>query len=196
MLPPPVPVLLSPPPAPPLPAPIDLNAVLGPLERRIRQRVRGKVRFRFSLLPELWPCRTEGGALAAVVLDLVAAATAATDEDGSLIVGTRNIAFDRANIDDFIGARLGQFARITVRDSGPALSEAQFERIFDAGASARPWRSPRPQRETERIGGFVRVESAEGIGTAVHLYFARAVETPADASATEITPKPTAEVAE
>ena len=25
----------------------------------------------------------------------------------------------------------------------------------------------------ERLGGFVRVESAEGVGTAVHLYFAR-----------------------
>jgi signal transduction histidine kinase len=28
----------------------------------------------------------------------------------------------------------------------------------------------------ERLGGFVRVESAEGIGTAVHLYFPRIVE--------------------
>jgi hypothetical protein len=25
----------------------------------------------------------------------------------------------------------------------------------------------------ERLGGFVRVESAEGVGTAIHLYFAR-----------------------
>jgi hypothetical protein len=28
---------------------------------------------------------------------------------------------------------------------------------------------------TRRFGGFTRVESAEGIGTAVHLYFRRAV---------------------
>ena len=26
----------------------------------------------------------------------------------------------------------------------------------------------------ERLGGFVRVESAEGVGTAIHLYFTRA----------------------
>jgi hypothetical protein len=36
----------------------------------------------------------------------------------------------------------------------------------------------------ERLGGFVRVESAEGIGTAVHLYFTRV----SDAKAQEATP--------
>jgi ABC-type nitrate/sulfonate/bicarbonate transport system substrate-binding protein len=170
--PPPLPEI---PPPPPLPAPIDLNAILGPLERRIRQRVRGKVRFRYSLLPELWPCRTEGGPVAAIVLDLVAAATATMDADGSLIVGTRNIVFDETNVYDFPGARLGEFARITVRDSGPALSEAEFVRVFEPEASSRPTIAA-AAAAVERLGGFIRVESAEGIGTAVHLYFARVAE--------------------
>jgi ABC-type nitrate/sulfonate/bicarbonate transport system substrate-binding protein len=191
----PKPIEAEPEPAPPpLPAPIDLNAVLAPLDRRIRQRVRGKVRFRFSLLPELWPCRAEGGALAAVVLDLVAAATVLMDADGSMIVGTRNIVFDEANIDDFPGARLGAFARITVRDNGPAIWEAQLERIFDPVTTARPSIAA-AAAEIERIGGFVRVESAEGVGTAVHLYFARA-ETPAAARGLGSVAKPPAEVAE
>jgi ABC-type nitrate/sulfonate/bicarbonate transport system substrate-binding protein len=171
-MPPPLPEI---PPPPPLPAPIDLNAILGPLERRIRQRVRGKVRFRFSLLPELWPCRTEGGPVAAIVLDLVSLATAMMDADGSLIVGTRNIAFDETNMYDYPGARLGEFARITVRDSGPALTEEEFARIFEPGISARSAIAA-AAAAVERIGGFIRVETAEGVGTAVHLYFARAVE--------------------
>jgi hypothetical protein len=29
---------------------------------------------------------------------------------------------------------------------------------------------------TRRLGGFAAVESAEGVGTAVHLYFRRAVD--------------------
>jgi hypothetical protein len=190
------PPLATPPSAPRLPAPIDLNAVLAPLERRIRQRVRGKVRWRFSLLAALWPCRTEGGAVAVTVLDLVAAAAAAMDADGTLIIGTRNFAVDDANIADYPGARIGEFARITVRDSGPGLSDDEFQHILDPATTARP-AVANAASVMERLGGFLRVESAEGIGTAVHLYFARVgdaitepEEIPADLR------RPTAEVAE
>jgi signal transduction histidine kinase len=92
--------------------------------------------------------------------------------DGALIVGTRNFTFDEANILDYPGARLGEFARITIRDGGPGLSDAQFEQILDPENTIRP-AIPKAAALMERLGGFVRVESAEGVGTAVHLYFER-----------------------
>src|SRR6185312_15057903 len=92
---------------------------------------------------------------------------------GTLIVGTRNFAFTADNIDDLPGGRLGEFARVTVRDSGPGLGDDEFAAILDPLHSARPPLA-RAAEVTRRLGGFVRVESAEGIGTAVHLYFARA----------------------
>lgn len=178
------------PPAPtplPFPAPTDLNDVLTPLERRIRQRVRGKVRCRFSLVEGLWPCRTQGGMVAATVLELVDAANATMDADGTLIVGTRNFNFDENNIADFPGGQLGAYARITVRDSGPGLSDDAFEHILDPARTSRP-AIARASAVMERLGGFVRVESAEGVGTAVHLYFARVGD--------EAEPMPTPLVAE
>ncbi|HWB47745.1 MAG TPA: ABC transporter substrate-binding protein [Stellaceae bacterium] len=177
-------------PTPSLPPIVNLNDVLAPLERRIRQRVRGKVRCRFSLFDALWPCRTEGGPAAACVLDLVAAATAVMDSDGMLIVGTRNFAFRPDNIADYgPGARLGEFARITVRDNGPGLSDEESDHIFDPQTTSRPAIAA-AVAVMERLGGFVRVESAEGVGTAVHLYFARV-----DAAAPSEEP-PAAQVAE
>jgi ABC-type nitrate/sulfonate/bicarbonate transport system substrate-binding protein len=186
------PAVQHPPPPPPPVPPTDLNAVLAPLERRIRQRVRGKVRCRFSLLPQLWPCRTSGGVLVPIVLDLCGAAAAVMDRGGNLIVGTRNFTFDPETLDDYPGGRIGEFARITVRDNGRGLTEAEFERILDPGASARPALAA-AAIAVEKIGGFVRVESAEGVGTAVHLYFARATD--ADTALHDL-PKPAAEVAE
>jgi hypothetical protein len=45
--------------------------------------------------------------------------------------------------------------------------------VFDTVATVRP--SVALAKGTiQRLGGFVRVESAEGVGTAVHLYFPRA----------------------
>jgi NMT1/THI5 like len=180
----------APPPlAPALPPLVNLNDVLAPLERRIRQRVRGKVRCRFSLLAELWPCRTEGGPVAASVLDLVGAATAVMDSDGTLIVGTRNFAFRADDLADYPGARLGEFARITVRDNGPGLTDEQFARVLDRETTTRPAVATAAAM-MQRLGGFVRVESAEGVGTAVHLYFTRAAD---EVAAEDV---PTAQVAE
>jgi ABC-type nitrate/sulfonate/bicarbonate transport system substrate-binding protein len=160
--------------SPLLPPPLtDLNNVLAPLERRIRQRVRGKVRCRFSLVAGLWPCRTQGGMVAAAVLELVDAANKVMAADGTLIVGTRNITFNAENIDDFPGARLGSFARITVRDNGAGLTNAEFEHVLSAGTSVRP-AVIHAAAVMEKLGGFLRVESAEGVGTAIHLYFVRA----------------------
>jgi signal transduction histidine kinase len=130
------------------------------------------VHCRFSLIEGLWPCRTQGGTIAATVLELVDAANAAMAAGGTLIVGTRNFTFDMDNITDFPGGRLGSYARITVRDSGSALTDAEFEHILAPDATSRP-AVARAAAIMERLGGFARVESAEGVGTAIHLYFAR-----------------------
>jgi len=155
------------------PVATDLNTILGRLERAMRQRVPRRVGFRLSLLPELWPCRAEPLPVRALVLDLVAAAAAELRGNGELVVGTRNIAFDATALADMPDAQIGEYARITVRDNGAGLSDDALDRIFD------PFATPRPSAAVAAaamhdFGGFARVESAEGIGTAIHLYFPRA----------------------
>jgi ABC-type nitrate/sulfonate/bicarbonate transport system substrate-binding protein len=157
------------------PAPADLNAVLARLERAMRQRVPRRVAFRLSLLPELWRCRAESPTVRVLVLDLVAAACADLKGDGELVVGTRNTAFDAAALAATPGAQIGEYARLTVKDSGPGLSEAALERVFERTRTPRPSAAAAAEAMRE-LGGFARVESAEGIGTAVHLYFPRAAE--------------------
>ena len=163
------------------PVPADLNTLLARLERTMRQRVPRRVAFRLSLLPELWRCRAESPTVRSLVLDLVTAAVAELRGNGELIVGTRNIVFDAASLGDTPGAQVGEFARITVRDNGPGLPDEALERIFDRTQTARP--SAAAAAETMRdLGGFARVESAEGIGTAIHLYFPRAAAAVENAS--------------
>ena len=109
----------------------------------------------------------------ALVLDLAAAAGADLKGNGELVVGTRNYAFDEAALAATPGAQIGEYVRVTVRDNGPGFSDEALDRIFDPGATPRP--SAAAAAATMRdLGGFARVESAEGIGTAVHLYFPRA----------------------
>jgi ABC-type nitrate/sulfonate/bicarbonate transport system substrate-binding protein len=159
-------------PCPREPAPGDLNTILARLERAIRQRVPRRVAFRLSLLPDLWPCRAEAPPVRTLVLDLVAAAAAELKGNGELVVGTRNAAFDAAALADTPDAQIGEFARITVRDSGPGLSDEALDRIFDPFATSRPSAAAAAVAMHD-FGGFARVESALGVGTAIHLYFPR-----------------------
>jgi ABC-type nitrate/sulfonate/bicarbonate transport system substrate-binding protein len=162
----------------------DLNALLSQLERAFRQRVPRRIGFRLSLLPELWRCRAEPQSVRTLVLDLVAGAAADIKGDGELVVGTRNYAFDASAVIETPGAQLGEYARITVRDNGPGLAAEALDRIFDPVATKRPSAAAASQA-MRAVGGFARVESAEGIGTAVHLYFPRAISAEGTAQPTK-----------
>jgi ABC-type nitrate/sulfonate/bicarbonate transport system substrate-binding protein len=165
----------APPVATPGAAPADLNTLLSGLERAMRQRVPRRAAFRMSLLPQLWRCRADPSTVEAMVLDLVAAAGANLKGAGELVVGTRNYAFDAAALADTPGAQIGEYVRVTVRDSGPGLAETALGRVFDPAATPLPVAAS-AEAAMRALGGFARVESAEGVGTAVHLYFPRAAD--------------------
>ena len=173
-----------------IPEPADLNNMLTRLERAIRERVPRRIDFRLSLLPELWRCRVDTEALRPIVLAVVSGAVGELKTDGALIVGTRNFGM-AADMAAEIGAEPGEYARLTVRDNGPGYSEEALGRMLDPAAT--PRRSAAAAAEAVRgLGGLLRVESAEGVGTAVHLYFARI----ADEAPVAITPGGTAAAAE
>ena len=67
---------------------------------------------------------------------------------------------------------VGEFVRLTVRDSGPGLSDEALDQVFDPELTRR-LAVAQAAETMRRLGGFIRVESAEGVGTAVHLYFPR-----------------------
>jgi ABC-type nitrate/sulfonate/bicarbonate transport system substrate-binding protein len=157
----------------PGPRPADLNATLTTLERSIRLRVPSSVKCRLSLLPEPWQCDADPDAVALAILDLVAAAVADMPAGGDLIIGTRQYAIDEAMAAELRGSAAGDYVRLTVKDNGPGLPQVRLDSIFDPAATARPAVAAAGEL-TRRVGGFARVESAEGIGTAVHLYFRRA----------------------
>jgi hypothetical protein len=165
-------------PASPEPVAADLNTMLTRLERAIRQRLPRGVDYRASLLSGLWQCRADPKTVSGLVLGLVAEAGAG---GGRLILGTRNAAFDDGSVTDTPGAEIGEFVRVTIRDGGPGLSDEALDQVLDPALTTRPGAAGAAET-MRRLGGFIRVESAEGVGTAVHLYFPRLAEAAATAA--------------
>jgi ABC-type nitrate/sulfonate/bicarbonate transport system substrate-binding protein len=165
----------------------DLNALLAALEAPIRRRLPANVACRLSLLPDPWLGEVDPEALAPLVDDLVDAAIADMPAGGTLIVGTRQFSIDAATAAEIPDAAVGDYVRITVRDDGSGLSSEHLDRIFDPRLTARP--AVAAARDLLRsLGGFARVESAEGIGTAVHLYFRRSTGAPETAANADANP--------
>jgi signal transduction histidine kinase len=155
-----------------------LNAILRALEQSLRRRLPGSVDCRFSLLPELWLCLADPNVVAAAVRDLVAAAVAEMPAGGDLVVGTRQYAINEAEVVEFAAGAVGDYAagdyvRLTVKDNGSGLSSEDVDGIFDRETTVKPAVAAAWEL-TRRLGGFARIESVEGVGTAVHLYFRRA----------------------
>jgi ABC-type nitrate/sulfonate/bicarbonate transport system substrate-binding protein len=158
--------------APPLaPRPSDLNAALAPLSGRIRRGLPRGTSYRLSLQPGPWLCDADPEAVAAAVVDLARAATDAIPKGGDLTVGTRHFTIDAAEAAGW-GAAAGEYVRVTVRDSGPGLSPERLARMLDPETTADP-AILAATNLTRGLGGFARVETVEGVGTAVHLYFRR-----------------------
>ena len=84
------------------------------------------------------------------------------------------------------GSAAEDYVRLTVKDNGPGLSRQRLDRILDPTATARPAVAAAGEL-SRRVGGFACVESAEGIGTAVHLYFRRAAITAGETTSARLT---------
>lgn len=162
------------------PAASDLNAILTALERTIRRGLPRGVSLRLSLLPEAWLCRADPEAVPMAILDLARAAADGMPQGGELILGTRQYTIE-AGMAAEMEAAPGDYLRLTVRDSGPGLSEEALAHIFDPRTTARPAVAA-ALRLMRAQGGSARVETAEGVGTAVHLYFPRWVEREGEAA--------------
>jgi ABC-type nitrate/sulfonate/bicarbonate transport system substrate-binding protein len=171
----------------PKPPSTDLDAALTALGPQIREKLPAKIFYRLSLLPNSWLCHADAEAVSAVVLDLVAAALPGMPEEGELVVGTRQFSLDAAQAAELSQnapeGMPGDYVRLTVRDSGPGLSPEKLASILDGQVSISPTIVAAGEL-ARRMGGFARVESAEGVGTAVHLYFRRSASPP-PAAATE-----------
>lgn len=151
----------------------DLNHRLGTIEGSVRRQLPAGITCRLSLQTEPCLCRGGSAAVTGIILKLAAEAARDMPNGGELVIGTRQSTIDCAAAAEFPGSAPGDYVRVTVKDAGCGLSPERLNRVFYPETTARPavaaaWRL------MHRLGGFAAVESVEGVGTAVHLYFRRA----------------------
>lgn len=155
---------------------LNVNNIIGSLERFIRRVFREDVHIQIELDPNIGKVKAYPGQIDRALLNLFLNAQDAMPHGGTLHVETRDVTVSREEIPPGVeDVKPGRFVRITVKDTGVGMDEKTLGRIFEPFFSGKKeaghglglyvvW------REIRSLGGFIQVESAPSFGTAFYCY--------------------------
>ncbi len=149
----------------------------------------GRIELRLLIGPGTWPVRVDATQLEQVIVNLAVNARDAMPGGGTLILATENVSVSRQDHSGDVGAPPGDYAVLTVRDTGMGMEEITRARAFEPFFTTKP-----PPEGTglglsvaygivRQSGGFITVESKPGAGTTFRILLPRAGGPPASAAA-------------
>ncbi|GLR83009.1 PAS domain S-box protein (plasmid) [Azospirillum oryzae] len=177
----------------------DLNMLVVGLWDLLGRSVGEEIRLERRLAEPLWPVHADVNQIESALLNLVINARDAMPDGGSVTVETANAVFASGDLVNDPGVEPGDYAVLTVRDSGTGMPPDVLARVFEPFFTTKPIGQGTGLGLSQlygfarQSGGFVRIDSAVGRGTAVHLHLPRddaAAEQAAPAPASAAVPAP------
>jgi CheY-like chemotaxis protein len=158
---------------------VEVDELLHGLCDLLRQTVGPAIELRVRLTERCWPVRCDPNQLENAILNLAINARDAMPQGGAFSVETQHAVLTKADLAGCAGARPGDYVLITARDTGAGMPPDVLARAFE------PFFTTKPAGHGTGLGlsqvygfvsqssGLVRLESAPGEGTRVHLYLPR-----------------------
>ncbi len=161
------------------PRPLDLNVVVRDSTELLHRTLGETIELEGVLAPRLWSVEIDQNQLESAILNLAVNARDAMPEGGKLTIETANTLLDESYsaVDSEVAP--GQYAMISVSDSGQGMDKPTLERAFE------PFYTTKEVGKgtglglsmvygfVKQSGGHVTLYSEPGQGTTVKLYFPR-----------------------
>ncbi|TGS14989.1 response regulator [Mesorhizobium sp. M2E.F.Ca.ET.209.01.1.1] len=163
------------------PEPLQLAALVEPLNGLVAPVLGGLVRFEWKIDDSIWPVLVDAGQLELALMNLVFNARDAMPTGGSITVRAENRAI--ADRSDELGA--GDYVVISVIDTGSGIPADLLAKVIE------PFFTTKPVGKgtglglstvygfAKQSGGTLRIESVVGRGTAMQLWLPRSLKHPA-----------------
>lgn len=165
------------------PRPLDMNALIQDMVGLLGTTVGGSIRLDAGPGREAWLAMADPTQIELAVVNLVLNARDAMQGSGTIRIATGNVTLGPPGHPEEPPA--GEYVAITVRDTGtgmtPEVRARAFEPFFttkDVGQGSGLGLS-QVLGFVQQSGGGLRLETAPGQGTAIHLYLPRAQARPA-----------------
>jgi PAS domain S-box-containing protein len=161
------------------PKPTQPNVLIGSLTDLLERTLGEKIALEVDLQEDLWHVLCDPHQMENAILNLVINARDAMPDGGTLKVTTRNTSLRDSAAARGVMASVGDYVCICVSDTGYGMSAEVLAKAFE------PFFTTKPQGEgtglglsmiygfVRQSGGYTKLESRPGDGTAVRLYLPR-----------------------
>jgi signal transduction histidine kinase/ActR/RegA family two-component response regulator len=163
------------------PQQVDLNRLVGGLSDMLTRTVGETIAVETILGSGLWPTYVDLSQLENAILNLVVNARDAMPEGGRITIETTNSSLDEAYCSQFGDVAPGQYALLSVTDTGAGISPENLSKVFEPFFTTKS-ASTRTGLGLAMIYGFVkqsrghiRIYSEVGQGTTAKIYLPRMV---------------------
>lgn len=166
------------------PKSLDLSSLVDDLHQLLVRTLGERIDVRLSTDEALWPATADPGQVENVILNLAINARDAMPDGGTLTITCRNAVIDEMSAALHTDAQAGEFAVLSVRDTGTGMSEDVKSRIFEPFFTTKEFGIgsglglSMVYGFVRQSGGHITIDSAPGTGTEILLYLPRA---PSDA---------------
>ncbi|RWM69258.1 MAG: PAS domain-containing protein [Mesorhizobium sp.] len=155
------------------PETVDLNARIQSLTMLLERTLGSGIAIRRDLDPELGPVLVDANQLDVAILNLAVNAKDAMAGKGTFSIKTSNAPED---IED-VRSVAASFVRVTVHDTGYGMSKEILAQVFEPFFTTKREGTGLGLSQVygfiKQSGGHIRIESAVGEGTSVHLFLPR-----------------------
>ena len=156
---------------------LDLNRVVGDLEKLLRKVTRENIGIKTFLAEGLPTIRADQGQVEQVLMNLSINARDAMPGGGQLVVETIETCLDEEYVKQYPYMKAGRYVVLSVSDTGIGMDEGTRERIFEPFFTTKG-----PDKGTglglavvygivKQHNGFIHVYSEPGKGTTFRIYF-------------------------
>ena len=155
---------------------LDLNGLVGGMERALRPLVGARIELVLDLAAARSAVRVDSAQLEQAVLNLVLNARDAMPGGGRLEVVTRTVVVDEAFAREHAPMRPGRYTTLAVRDTGVGMDDETQSHLFEPFFTTKPGRHgaglglATTYGIVKQSGGYIWTESAPGAGATFTIY--------------------------
>lgn len=176
---------------------LDLNAVVGDLQRMLGRLIREDIELRTKLAAEVGAVQADPGQLQQAIVNLVVNARDAMPNGGQLTIETADVELDPRQLEAHTLTQPGKYVLLAIHDTGVGMDAATKARLFEPFFTTKePGRGTGLGLATvysivKQSGGYIWAYSELGHGTTFKIYLPRVAGTP-EKAALRTTPAPLA----